>query len=197
MEDTSVSNDRLSLRLPQSMPCEDPAGLWTVQKVLLSSAQAHLGTRDESKMIYQPQFTEEGPMLRNTPALDGAYVELSRACENYWPTVMFELAHETVHLLNPIPGDTNYLEEGIAVYFSLRVAPSYNDYVRSSTGPYRDALELTETLPAGPLEAGKRVRDSVGALSNATVASMAALFPNVDELTLTRLTTIFDADDVR
>ena len=197
MKDTSVNTDQLSLRLPQSKPCEDPSGLWTVQGALLSAAQAHLGTRDESKKIFQPQFTDEGPMLRNTPALDGAYVELSRAGENYWPTVMFELAHETVHLLDPIPGDTNYLEEGIAVFFSLEVASWYNDYVRSSTGPYRDALELTESLPAGPLEAGKRVRESVGALSNATAASMAALFPNVDERTLTRLTTIFDAHDVR
>lgn len=195
MEDFSVSNDQLSLRLPQSKPCEDPVGLWTVHKVLLSAAQAHLGTRDVSKRIYQPQFTDEGPMLRNTPALDGAYVELSRAGENYWPTVMFELAHETVHLLDPIPGDTNYLEEGIAVFFSLEVAPWYNDYVRSLIGPYRDALELTEPLPAGPLEAGKRVRESVGALSNATATSMAALFPNVDAKTLIRLTTLFEADD--
>ena len=195
MENTGVSIDQLSLRLPQSKPCEDLGGLWAVQQALLSAAQAHLGTRDESKKIYQPQFTDEGPMLRNTPGLDGAYVELSRAGENNWATVMFELAHETVHLLDPIPGDSNYLEEGIAVFFSLEVAPWYNDYVRSSIGPYRDALELTESFPEGPLEAGKRVRGSLGALSNATAANMAALFPKLNAETLTKLTTLFEADD--
>ena len=38
----------------------------------------------------------------------------------YWPTVVYELAHETVHLLNPVfLGEANYLEEGVAVAFSL------------------------------------------------------------------------------
>ena len=57
--------------------------------------------------------------------LDGAFAELSRASECYWPTVVFEMAHETVHLLNPVPGNANNLEEGVAVAFSLRVQPSY------------------------------------------------------------------------
>ena len=86
-------------------PREDPSALWSVQLQLLSLAEDTLGPRDISKVIYQPIFTDHDPNIRNTPNLDGAFAELSRNAEGYWPTVAKELAHETVHLLNPKPGN--------------------------------------------------------------------------------------------
>ena len=88
------------MRLPATQPVNDPAGLWSLQLEILAMAESLLGPRESSKKIYQPQFTDNGPQLRNTPDLGGAYVELSRNGQRYWPTVVFEMSHETSALYN-------------------------------------------------------------------------------------------------
>ena len=168
------------MRLPATQPVNDPAGLWSLQLELLATAESLLGPRDASKNIYQPQFTDDGPQLRNTPDQDGAYVELSRNGQRYWPTVVFEMSHETVHLLNPIPGDTNNLEEGVAVAFSLHVQSSYGISIPVSMPSYRYAVQLVRALPGEPLEAAARVRRQAAALSGASRECLADLFPEVD-----------------
>ena len=127
--------------------------------------------------IYQPRFTDDGPQLRNTPALDGAYVELSRNGQRYWPTVVFEMSHETVHLLNPIPGNANNLEEGVAVAFSLHVQSSYGISIPVSMPSYLYALRLVQALLEDPLAAAARVRRQVGSLSAATPQCLAEPVP--------------------
>ncbi len=62
-------------------PREDPSGLWSMQVHLLKLAEDILGPRDASKTIYQPVFADDGPYIRNTPNLDGAFAELSRNAE--------------------------------------------------------------------------------------------------------------------
>ncbi len=177
--------------LPNTVPRNDPSGLWKLQNELLSMAECVLGRRDLSKQIYQPQFTDEGPQLRNTPNLDGAFAELSRAGESYWPTVVFEMAHETVHLLDPIPGNAKTLEEGVAVEFSLYVQVYYGVCIRPSLPSYLRASELVRLLPEGPLKAGRLVRERFGTLSSAKPESLGDLFPNVDGTILKKLTSPF------
>ena len=104
------------------------------------------------------------------------------------------MAHETVHLLNPIPGNANYLEEGVAVAFSLGVQQLYGVSVQTSMKSYLYALQLVVMLPGGPFEAGKRVRDRVGALSDATVEVLEELFPSIDEAVLSKLAEEFVRD---
>ena len=158
-----------------------------MQLELLSMAESVLGPRDISKKIYQPKFTDEGPQLRNTPNFDGAFVELSRFGECYWPTVVYEMAHETVHLLDPIPGNSNNLEEGAAVAFSLDVQPSYGVSMRASIPSYRYALQLVRMIPGGPLEAANHVRRRYGALGSVTAQILEELFPNIDRAILSKL----------
>ena len=107
-------------------------------------------------------------------------MELSRNGQRYWPTVVFEMSHETVHLLNPIPGHTNNLEEGVAVAFSLHVQPSYGISIPVSMPSYRYALQLVRALSGQPLEAAARVRRQAGSFSAATRQCLAELFPEVD-----------------
>ena len=179
------------MQLPETKPRDDPGALWALQVELLSMAESILGRRDLSKKIYQPQFSDDVPRIRNTPNSDGAFVELSRAGECSWPEVVFEMAHETVHLLNPIVGNTNNLEEGVAVAFSLHVQPSYSICIRPSGPSYLHAFQLVCTLPEDPFEAARRVRDRVGALSALTAQDLWELFPNVDTVVLGKLTERF------
>lgn len=182
------------MQLPEGNPRDAPNALWALQTELLSLAESLLGPRDASKKIYQPQFADSGPHIRNTPSQDGAFVELGRDSECSWPETIFEMAHETVHLLNPICGNTNNLEEGVAVSFSLHVQPTYNICVRPAMEAYVEVLRLVGMLPGGPLEAARRVRERVGALSEAKTADLKDLFPHVDGAVLTKLAEQFVRD---
>ena len=183
------------MQLPETKPIDDPESLGALQLELLTMAQSILGGRDLSKVLSRPQFTDSGPHIRNTPTLDGACAELSRAAEFNWPEVVFEMAHETVHLLNPIPGNTNNLEEGVAVAFSLYVQPFYGICVPIDDAPYLYAFQLASMLPEGPLESARRARTRVGALSAATTQDLADLFPNVDTVVLESLVERFIRKD--
>lgn len=179
------------IQLPETNPVDDPEALWVLQVELLALAESTLGRRDLSKTIYQPQFSDDGPLIRNTPNLDGAFAELSRNGEHRWATVVFEMAHETVHLLAPVTGSTNNLEEGVAVAFSLHVQPRYGVSIQPSDQSYLRALQLSRMLPEGPLRAAQRVRQRVGALSAVTVQDLRRLFPSVEETTLGKLSEQF------
>ena len=182
------------MKLPDTNPRDDPAGLWALQLELLAMAESTLGPRDSSKKLYQPQFSDGVPHIFNTKNPDGVIVRLSRNGERYWPTVVYEMAHETVHLLNPIPGNANNLEEGVAVAFSMVVQPLYGICIPPQMKSYLYALGLVVALPGGPLEAGKHVRERAGAFSVATVQDMEALFPSVDGAVLSKLVEEFDRD---
>ena len=176
--------------LPDTDPKDSPESLWSLQLVLLSNAEVVLGPRDPSKKICQPVFVDDGPRTRHTPNRDGVYIELSRNGERYWPTVMFEMAHETVHLLNPtIYGNSNYLEEGTAVEFSLRIVRSkFGTEMPINMSIYRNALELIRLLPGDPLDSARSVREHIGGpLSNVTASHMKELFPGVDSVVLDTL----------
>ena len=166
-----------------------------MQSHLLKLAEDTLGQRDASKLICQPTFADVGPHIRNKPNLDGAFAELSRNAEVYWPTTVYELAHETVHLLNPKPGVGNWLAEGIAVAFSVYAQRRYNSGPqRINEQSYRRALQLVSELPDGPLAAGRRIRATCGSLDNATQSILDTLFPSADPEMLAELCQTFDRD---
>lgn len=141
----------------------------------MNRAEMLLGSRDQRKKIYQPQFGALVPTVINTPSLDGAFAQLSSNAEGYWPTALFELAHETVHLLNPTVGRTNWLEEGLAVAFSLHV----QDAIRPSSGPYKEALTMIDALPNDPFAIGRAARTRSGSLFEVTPDILQLVAPGI------------------
>ena len=184
----------MELTLPVTqLPREDPIGLWSMQLNLLKLAEAVLGPRDNSKVIYQPAFVDDGPHIRNTPNFDGAFAELSQNAGVYWPTVVNELAHETVHLLNPSAGVGNWLSEGMAVAFSIYAQRCYRMEPQSiGIASYRRSLELVSELPPNPLTAGQHIRVACESLDNATGRILESLFPSVDSKILIQLCKAFE-----
>lgn len=91
--------------------------------------------------------------------MDGAFARLSRYAAGYWPSVIFDLAHETVRLLDPVMGITNWLEEGAAVAFSIRMSRELTSHPMAAPpgSVYATAHELVLQLPP-PIE------QSLGAL---------------------------------
>ena len=178
-----------------SRPGSNPVSLWKIQLDLMKCAEDILGPRDKSKIIYQPIFADDGPYIRNTPNLDGAFAELSRNAEGYWPTVVKELAHETVHLLNPRPGIGNWLSEGIAESFSDYAQRHYGmEPQKANMESYSRAKQLVSELSPDALTAGRRIRDTCMSLNNATQDTLVTLFPTVNISTLKELCKQFDRD---
>ncbi|MBD2254047.1 hypothetical protein [Nostoc parmelioides] len=166
--------------LPNTRPVDDPVSLWNMQQYLLTEAEQLLGSRDPTKIIYRPTFHPNGPFLRNTPNLDGAFAQMSFNARDYWPTVVYELAHETVHLLNPTVGHTNWFEEGVAVEFSIYAQslfklPSY----QPQTGAYLEALQLVRSLPNNPFISAKKIRAKIGALNTLNISRIQDTFPKI------------------
>ena len=186
----------MELTLPTaSSPGEDPSALWSLQLQLLQLAEDVLGSRNASKIIYQPVFADDGPYIRNTPNLDGAFAEWSRNAEGYWPTVVNELAHETVHLLNPKPGVGTWISEGVAVAFSNYAQQQFKlEPQRVKKPSYMRSLEFVSKLPPDPLTAGRRIREACGTLDNATQSILETLFQSVDPETLKDLCKPFERE---
>ena len=174
------------IQLPGTSPKDDPRMLWSLQLELLALAESHLGPRDASKKIYQPQFGDHYPQVRHTPNEDGAFAELSRYGKQYWPTVVNELAHETIHLLNPVKlGEASNLEEGVAVAFSIKAQHSYGIQLVQVPTPesepsYMRVRELVHRLPDDPITSAKLIRERFGSFSAVTAEGLAELFPKID-----------------
>jgi hypothetical protein len=157
--------------------------LWAIQQQLLGHAEVLFGARNQSKKIYQPIFREDGPIVINTPTLDGAFAALSIGAGGYWPTVVYELAHETIHLLDPITGNTNWLEEGAAVLFSVQMSKAMTTHPQQPKpgSAYEEALSLLEVLPDPIPNSITTIRKKVGALSAVTSEALRELFPSLPE----------------
>jgi hypothetical protein len=178
----------LNFAFPTLLPKDDPITLWSLQQQLLAAAESRFGLRDTNKQICQPTFRDDGPILINTPNLDGAFAALSTNAAGYWPTTVFELAHETVHLLNPTVGYTNWIEERIAVAFSIEMSAQLTQHpqVPSDESNYSIALRLLQSLPVGYHDAARTIRSEC-ALSSVTIDILKRLFPQTELPTLERL----------
>ena len=180
------------MQLPQTSPRNDPVALWALQQNLLSIAEAALGARDTSKKIYRPGFTDDGPYIRNTPELDGAFAELSRHSESYWPTAVYEMAHETVHLLNPVAWQRQLPWRGRRSRVfgvrpdAIRLAASAN---RPRFIPTR--LGARRSAPNARSKRQDKYAPRLAPSSQVTTQHLVDLFPDVDRETLSNLAAPF------
>ena len=191
------------LKLPDTDPINDPASMWNLQLKLLDMAQALLGSRCQSFKICQPEFGNGGPIVLPSPANDAAWrAVLSLNGRGYWPTVVYELAHETIHLLDPVKNsEVNYLEEGVAVAFSIHAQECFGLKVwKPSPSVERDiryhlAFGLVQALPEGALESAKRVRQKVGRLSDATADDLRDLYDGLEPSIAEKLASKFNEQE--
>jgi len=166
----------------QVSPRNSASEVWRLQQFLLAEAESRLGPMDRTKKLYQPIFKNGRPHIINTPSCDGAFASLSQNAAGYWPTTLYELAHETIHLLNPVVGYTNYLEEGVAVAFSVEMSRTKTTHaMEPDDNHYKKAWELVLQLPGGLYETTKSIRNHFGSLGKAEPVGIRGLFPDVPE----------------
>ena len=182
----------VGLNYPDTAPKDSSGFLWSLQAFLLSQVEELLGPRESSKSILTPAFHECGPHIRHTLDLTGAFIELGQNARECWPLAHWQMAHEVVHLLNPVVGMGSNLEEGIATAFQCHVKEQRRLDTTAELGQeYLEVFHLVRKLPGGPFMAGRRVRSRCGSLSSISKEHLEALFPEVGIVELTEMARTF------
>jgi hypothetical protein len=155
----------VKLNCNKLLPVDDGPGLWQLQTEFMAEAEKLFGLRDKTKIIYQPSWDIDGPHVRYTPSKDGAFAELGFNAKTDWKMVVYQLAHETVHLLDQHGGKkTHLLEEGAAVRFSLDMMTKYgfDTFGLPKIESYQTALKLFNSLGEDPYYIAKVCREICG-----------------------------------
>lgn len=178
------------MNFSKSQPVNDEPRLWKLQGYFLIEAERLLGPRDKSKKIYQPSWDLDGPHVRYTTNKDGAFAELGFNAKTNWEMVVYQLAHETIHLLDQHGGkQTHLLEEGAAVRFSLDMMKKYGF---DTTGlpvldSYKTALKLFDLLGNEPYSILKELRAECGNFIAIDATAIKAKCPGVSEKSISEM----------
>ncbi|EKY4874153.1 hypothetical protein QFY08_000035 [Vibrio alginolyticus] len=168
-----------------SDPFSSPAAMLDLQHFMIAEAESRLGERDKLKAIVQPTFQdnpEAKPCIMNRFTRDGAWAYLSVGSKVNWECAYFEIAHETVHLLDPVVGYTNYLEEGIAVFFAEEMQRVQGCILTNTDCPfYLRARWLVEQIPGNVFDTGRKIRNRCGSLGAAKSSDLMSLFPTLNQ----------------
>lgn len=178
------------MKLPDTKPQCDPEALWSLQLELLTRVEAYFGKRDSSIVLCQPRFHDcDRPEIQFTPDNFGVFAVLGCDAKFNWSYALYQLSHETVHLLDPVfRGMGNFLEEGVAVAISLHFSRLYGlNFIAPSTGMYRNALNLVNELPEGAILSARRIRMELGKFSGVTRDDLIQLYPKLDSSVATHL----------
>jgi hypothetical protein len=139
-------------------PCPPGSGCtytWTLATrvgEILRLAEDRYGPRDCSFTMLGVEFTETGPRTWFPGDCRQVVIQLSTSAMNDEIRALYQLAHECVHLLDPVVfGLASVFEEGVATLFSAeyarRLQPSYSP----SEAKYGAAARLAQAaLTASP-----------------------------------------------
>ncbi|MDQ2127984.1 hypothetical protein R4I72_05915 [Leclercia adecarboxylata] len=135
---------KIDFKIPTSTPIASPEKVWELQCKLDALAQELYGLRNPLFTLNPPVFTNDPDAPQVGFSNKGAHAELNDDAANDWVYCIYQLSHETIHLLDPRrrpPAGTgsNYLEEGVAVEFSLLVCKSLLINISVKSEDYKEA----------------------------------------------------------
>lgn len=97
--------------------------------------------------------------------------------------------------MDPAPGQTNVLEEGIAAHFQFEVTPLIaGEQIPVIVPDYVQAKASVEALQTDVMSLAKLIRERTGTLRKATPAVLQQLCPSTSPQLIARLTTTFSPD---
>ena len=124
------------------------------ESIFIPRAERYFGPRNPDWTLGAVRRNPDGDYPRIHLYPESGYVDIflsSRLDEGNRPAVLYELAHECVHLLDPNPvQDGTYLCEGLASWFQVQESEN----MRPTDPRYVQALEAVERLMP-------RLRDAV------------------------------------
>ena len=180
---------------------------WTLTTRLgefLLKAEKEYGTRDKTWTILGIDFSAKGQPQVWYPfsGRDAKFIaiQLTQGAANKKKKALFQLAHESIHLLSPNgPGEkSSVLEEGLATYFSIHSLESTGVKINAKyigSKPYTQAYILVSQLYKLHKDTGARIkalREKGHTLSNISKGELMKSFPKIDEKLASLLTQQFD-----
>lgn len=154
---------------------------------LLEALHEHFGPpRRERDVVIE--YRPEGPWLR-TWNDSTAWITLEERCQSDRLVYLFQLAHELVHTLDPVPfGQASVLEGGAATYFQhwyIRERLPFDDerrshWCKSEDPEYKPAQDLVASFLELDPSALRRLRDAGDTLSLDSAGTLIAFVPSLE-----------------
>lgn len=152
--------ENLSVTKAYHLRNEDVGRLPFLLRNMLGMAEELFGARDESFSVTGIAFREDGPTIHFPKGYEGKEIEIYLQIvaddeeEKAMRRALYQLAHETVHLLSPVlREESTYFEEGVACFFAeYYMKTAWNDCWSPGDSKYEDALALVKSLFKGELE---------------------------------------------
>jgi hypothetical protein len=160
---------------------------WTLTNIfgeILDEAEAMFGRRDHSFTMLGIEFHEGPPFLWLHATRPHVTINLSLGSRVDSRCAILELAHETVHLLNPAQGSAGVLEEGLATFFSKHICERSFDHGGAYAdqcikNEYRYALDALAPILRDPARL-KDLRNVKPSFADIKAEDLAGLFPQMD-----------------
>lgn len=192
----------INFEVPEEPPVDSPEKAWELQCRLDALAQELYGVRNPLITLNPPIFTDDPNAPQVGFSKGGAHAELTRKAANDWSFCIYQLSHETIHLLDPrrrppYGKGANYLEEGVAVEFSLLVTKQISpEFITLGTGPeslkYKEAKNrLMKTGIKDFHGKLKAMRDRAGHFADVSSDIVQLIAPSCKGKNATKLTESF------
>jgi hypothetical protein len=162
---------------------------------LLVNVENRFGPRDRSSTFLGVEFCEQGPRTWLFEEHRSALIQLSISAMNDVIRSAYQLAHECVHLLDPVRPPVSVMEEGVAALFSLEYAQHLQPSYSSSSPKYDAAGLLADRLLSRNPNSIKQLRGGGARLASITPRQLTQVCPELDLMTIEMLCTNFDAWD--
>lgn len=185
---TSISADVETVALTHGvadrrLPQEIEARAVNLLSQFISDLETNLGPRRINFDAIAVRQSNDGPGFLVVGA--DATVFVGPNATKYEPTLVANLAHESVHLLDATSGGASRLEEGLAVDFELSVVgrrygtKEIENFERCLPRSYTQALIDYRKLLRLDSSAAVRIRQEFGTLTGPTAAELRRLVPSL------------------
>lgn len=156
---------------------------------LLQKAEALYGKRNPNFVISGVEIINEVQPCICYPFNDNRIIiRITEICRNDKDFATFQIAHEVIHCLFPNPIEVvTYLEEGLAVHFSIQCANN----IYPDLDKYITAKKLLDDLLMYDNDIIRKARMIEPNTSKITEDIMLSICPQIDKALLSSLITLF------
>ncbi len=148
---------------------------------MLDIAEQRFGPRDKSFTILGFEFREGMPQIWFPGGRKRVIVQLDASSMNDPNLPLFQMAHQSVHLLTPVlSANASVLEEGLATYFSKEYMAAHLGSVwLTGDQKYDHAEVLARKLLLFNADAIKALRERISVISEATAQDILKTCPSL------------------
>lgn len=168
---------------------------WTLASRLgdmLHHSEKMFGERDKSFTILGIEFMQSGPRIWYPKNNKSIVIQLTPEALNSEAIALYQLAHESVHLLSPSgSANANVLEEGVAVWFSwwylkLTLNVDGEEFTKSAKNYYAAGLLVEKAMNHNPefFKQARMLQPEIWKITKEEIKSLCSILSDDEALIL-------------